>query len=587
MRVSRFCLSVFRANPWPICLFFLANIIAFTIAPIVLGHQMQWFFDAIMGESPELRTAFFLVIWMIVLAAARMMFMLARTVFYQAAAYVVSTMLRRNVFENILRRRGVRSLRSSTGDIISRLRDDVDAFTWFVHTVGYYGSFFLFCLCGLAIMWTIDETVTWVVALPIVLISALVTIIKPRIQALTSSERDSTTKVTGFIGSIFSNVESIKAACAEQGVVDEFRKHNKARGAATVRYDVFGAFVGFLGEAIYIVGISVFLLMVGDRMRAGEFSVGNFALFTHFISYLGTGMDGLAKILTDYKGMDVHLSRLESMLSDARNRELVTPFSAGFTCESVRKKKTPLELSAGGDLRSVTVKGLEYVHPVSGDGIFEVDLEVRVGECLVIAGEVGSGKSTLVRCILGHLPIDVGNVFWNDEKIDSPAQFLVPQRCAYVPQHPKLFSDTLEANVFQGRHIDESRRNEILEQAVLLNEMDRLAQGWRTQVGPSGVKLSGGQVQRVALARMFASRSSLMVADDPVRGLDASTETKFWEGLQTGSGGAFLFVSNSRMALKRADRIYVMKGGRMIGEGALDELLANCSEMNRIWKDNF
>jgi len=565
MKTGKFCKAIWKANPWPIGLFFIANFIAFTIAPLILGYQMQWFFDSITKDKPELNIAIYLVIWMIILAVVRGVVMLARTGFYVMCNYAVSTMLRRNVFKNILERRGARKIGGSTGDVISRFRDDVDAITLFVNNVGYFGSFFLFCLFGVAIMWSIDPTVTWAVLVPIIIICIIVTRVKPKIESLTSKQRDATARVTGFIGSSFSNVESIKATCAEEQILSEFRSRNENRRHMSIRYDVFNALISYLGGSMYLIGMSVFLAMVAVRMREGEFSVGEFALFAHFISYLGVGMHGLTKILVEYKGLTINIDRLEKLLTKFEDDDLVVGFSPGYTHGKVNSMQSQLEPAKVGDFNGMSVRSLTYNYPHSKEGVFDIDLEVRRGEIVVLAGEVGSGKTTLIQCILGHLPMKEGEVFWNGEKIQDPSLFFVPDRCAYIPQRPQLFSDSLRENILQERNLTESQTAQVLKQAGLLKDIDRLEDGLDTQIGPNGVKLSGGQVQRTALARLFANRSNLMVADDPVRGLDLNTEKLFWDTLEVGENEAFLFTSNSPLALEKADRVIVLKEGRIVG----------------------
>ena len=564
MKTSKFCLAIWKANPWPINLFFLANFIAFTIAPLILGYQMQWFFDAITKDDPELNLAVYLVIAMIVLAAVRGVFMLLRSVFYVVCNYVISTMLRRNLFKNIIERRGARSTGSTTGDEISRFRDDVDAVTLFFNNVGYYASFFLFCFFGLVVMWSIDPTVTWVVLVPFVVISIIVTKVKPKIESLTGKQRDATAGVTSFIGSSFSNVESIKAACAEDQIVSEFQKRNQDRRQMSIRYDVFNALISYLGGSMYLIGMSVFLAMVAVKLREGTFSIGEFALFAHFISYLGAGMNGFTKILVDYKALAVNVGRLHEVLTQPEDDDLVRAFTPGYTEESVNAMQTPVEPVRTTDFRKLSVRGLSYSYPHSEDGIADVDLEIRAGELVVLTGDVGSGKTTLLRCLLGHLSAEAGETYWNDEKVENPSQFFVPDRCAYIPQRPQLFSDTLEANILQQRPLDESQVKEVLQQAVLLKDIDRLEGGLDSQVGPNGVKLSGGQIQRTALARLFANRSNLMIADDPVRGLDQETEKAFWETLKVGKNEAFIMATHSKLAIEKADRVIELKNGRIL-----------------------
>src|SRR6185437_5478690 len=162
---------------------------------------------------------------------------------------------------------------------------------------------------------------------------------------------------------------------------------------------------------------------------------------------------------------------------------------------------SPIRESDGFERLDAT--GLSYRFPESGRGIDPISLGLRRGTLTVITGRVGSGKTTLLRALLGLLPLDSGAVAWNGQPVRDLAEFMVPPRVAYTPQIPRLFSETLRENVLLGTPETEPSLTRALRLAVRDRDLPRLERGLDTLVGPRGTRLSGGQVQRAAAARML------------------------------------------------------------------------------------
>ncbi len=220
-------------------------------------------------------------------------------------------------------------------------------------------------------------------------------------------------------------------------------------------------------------------------------------------------------------------------------------------------------------LRTLEVRGLTAVHDDGTIGVSDVDLTVDSRELVLLLGQVGSGKSSLLSALAGLVASD-GEIRWNGEPVDDVQTFLRPGRVAHVAQVPRVLSGTFADNV----NLDHPERAVVpaLETARLGPDVEA-AGGPDALVGHRGVRLSGGQVQRLALARGLACDAELLLADDVSSALDAATEVELWTALRQ-RGATVVGATSKRAALVQADRVVVLVEGRIAAVGPWTELAA-------------
>jgi ATP-binding cassette, subfamily B, bacterial len=176
-------------------------------------------------------------------------------------------------------------------------------------------------------------------------------------------------------------------------------------------------------------------------------------------------------------------------------------------------------------------------------------------------------------------------LMWNGEPIADPASFMVPPHCAYTPQVPRLFSDTLSDNILLGMDYGAGGGlSDAVRLAVMESDLEDMTDGLETRIGSRGLRLSGGQIQRTAAARMFVRCPELIVCDDLSSALDVDTEAELWARVLQDRSRTVLAVSHRRAVLSRAHQVIVLRDGQVDDVGTARQLLARCEEMRRLWR---
>lgn len=555
--------------------------IAIWTMPLAVGLIAAEFFDTLSGQAGWNLPTLVAALWAYVVV--RIGFVLVAMRLHSSLLFRAASGMRRSMMRWMYTLPGAQPVSETPGEVVSRFRDDVN------HTVEAYD--FTVDLLGtivsvpiaVVVLATIDPMITLIVFTPILVVIAITSRLGARIRRYRRAARDTTEAITGFLGETLSSVQSVKVADAERPMLDHFVELNEERKTMMVRDRTFTAAIEAVFYNTVSIGTGLILILAVDTLGVGAsagLTIGEFSLFVYLLQLVTESAWFIGTFLARLRQAEVSVQRQVGLMRGAGWRDLTSDVGLDMPITV-----TGPDDSKGSDLAPLlSARDITFRYPSSGKGIEDVDLEIPGGGFVVVTGKIGSGKTTLLRAVLGLVPVETGQLSWKGRLVDDPAAFMVPPRAAYTPQTPRLFSMSLRDNLLLGHRADSDALSGSVETAMMARDVAAMIDGYDTMVGPRGVRLSGGQVQRSAAARMLVRSPELLVFDDLSSALDVETEAELWESLFSRDGmTTVLAISHRRPALTRADQVVVMDGGRVVGRGTAEELLKTSAVFREMW----
>ncbi len=454
-----------------------------------------------------------------------------------------------------------------TGDLVTRLTDDIGGFpkiAWFscsgIFRAVESSSKFIFCMTFM--LW-----MNWKLALlsiaPLPIMLYIFYHVRSALGQRAADRQKIISKTNDALEAAFSGVRILKAFRGEDNQSREF--HNILKKRINVELGVIRLWMGVwnLYWGIEFVGQIIVIMAGGVMVIRGTLSLGEFYAFYVYLSLLLQPL------------MDIpHLFVTSRQAFASIDREIELDETPGGT-EGVYTGTAPV-----GAVESVSLSGVSFRYekdlPMS---LEDISLTLRKGERAAIVGAVGSGKSTLVKLVAGQLPPSEGQVMVNGRPLKDYDIDDYRGRVGYIPQEATLFSESVRENVRFGRDLADEAVDESLGFSQVKEEMEALPDGVNQVLGQKGLTVSGGQKQRLAIARALAGKPDLLLMDDCTASLDAENERAFWAMLaERFPDAACLIVSHRLATARQADTVYVLAEGRIVGKGTHSELLVSCEE---------
>lgn len=456
-----------------------------------------------------------------------------------------------------------------TLSVLTKVRSDVEKFmTNFINILFgvIIGVVFVFVYAAVYIHWSIP--VAYIVG--IALLTVITNFLSKKIKIIQKKIVGETTALAGSTTESLRNIELVKSlGLTEQEVVRlnkntykilglELKKVKKIRSISFIQ----GTFVNTLRQVILFI---LMYLIFGGEMNAGQ--LVTMQIFSFFV--FGP-LQEIGNILLSYREAEASLNNFHNLMTKEPEKEPANP-------------------KALNNIETLSFQGVSFKHQAaSHKAINNISFDARIGETVAFVGPSGSGKSTLMKLLVGlYRPLE-GRIFYNG--LDETAIRFddLRKQIGFVTQDTNLFSGTIRENLmFVNPAATEEEVNEVLVKASCTGLLARAEKGLDTMIGEGGLKLSGGEKQRISIARALLRKPHLLIFDEATSALDSITEeeiTNTIRDLSSQKGQITILIAHRLSTIMHADRIYVLEKGDVVETGSHEKLLEEKGLYYAMWR---
>jgi ATP-binding cassette subfamily B multidrug efflux pump len=469
---------------------------------------------------------------------------------------------RQDAFDNVTTKGPDFFNRFRTGDLVTRMTDDVaEKLSWFACS-GIFRTYeaTLYIVFVVAMMISIDAKLTLWTAGPLPVLILVFFLSSSLLDRRYDHLQTRISRFNDIMEACFSGVRVVKAYVREPAQKRKFEDAARDRRQAEIDAVKVTRVVDSLYNYIWQLGVVIVLLAGGYRVFHAGLSIGDLATFIYYVVWLVFPMFDIGQFLVKSRQSAVSINRLTAL----ENMPPMVEDAGGLCPDSTT--------SSDLNLDSISFSFRESARRI----LDELTIDIPSGSTIALVGKVGSGKSWLVNLIPRLVDPTGGQISLDGHQLREFRLEDLRANIGYVPQEPVLFSDTIRNNIVFGREgISDAVIEWAIEVAQLTTEVATFPKGLDTEIGVRGMSISGGQKQRLALARALVGKPRILLLDDCTSALDSRTESVLWERLHAVMPElTAILVTHRPDTLERADRIFVLDSGRIVEIGRHQELMA-------------
>lgn len=439
---------------------------------------------------------------------------------------------------------------ADTGDLVQRASSDVETVRVFMASdVVEIGRSLILVLCVVPVLFYLNATLAWysLVLMPLLVLGAY--LFFQRVKAVFQVTDEAEAALTATLQENLTGIRVVRAFNRQRYEIDRFAERNALFRDQNHRLIVLMGVYWGTSDFFALMQIGIVLFLGGYLVTEGSMSVGTLFAFMTYEAMVIWPVRQLGRVLTDSGKAVVSLGRINEVLTSQPEPPRPTP---------------ALERVSG----AIHISDLSFAY---GDApaVRDLNIDIRAGETIGIVGAPGSGKSTLIRLLLGLYPYQQGSLQLDGIEVSGADRHWLRQQISVVLQDPFLYSRSIRQNLLVGKpdaSADDIDR--VLQDAAVQETLAKFNAGLDAAVGERGVTLSGGQRQRLALARALLKEPPILILDDSLSAVDLGTEAHILEALRRRAGlQTTLIVAHRLSSLAHADRIVVMEDGAIVQVG--------------------
>lgn len=463
-----------------------------------------------------------------------------------------SAVMRLMIYNNIMYKSIEELDNENIGNLMTRAISDVDMcvegmrkFTTEVFDTG------VLMVSYLIAMFVYDVKITFLSTLYIPVAMILAEKLKSVIYKYSIFFRSKSSYIAGVVYDAIENAMLYRANGMEAKNREKFNDDLEDLQRKAIKANILENSMRPIYNVIAMLGVITVIYLGGTKVIEGSWTVGMFSTYITMFAAMANKASKAAKLFNSVQKSQVSWKRIKPYLTEYQSKERASDIDNNYT--------------------KLSVENLSFRYPTSKDNIIQnISFQGNQGEIIGVTGPIASGKSTLGLSLLGLYPY-IGNIMIDGKELKSYSEYERSQMISYLGHKPQLLSDTIYNNITLGNEKDITP---VLKDVCFDADLKSMPEGVYTLVGSSGIRLSGGQRARIALARTLLNKSKIIILDDPFSAVDMKTEERIIENIKANYKHSLIILISHRLTIfNKINQIIFLHSDKTADYGTHDELM--------------